>query len=350
MAMLPIIVNTSFERLAIIDDYISFIWTPRYYTPGDFELCVPIRYADLMQPDFYIVRDDDENVGIIESLDIQQTEDGQEMIIASGRFLSAILERRIVAVQTQFNSKYPGEIAESLIDANIINASPARRQIPGFVLSDFDRNLGSQTSIQYTGDNLLTAISNLCKEENLGFKVTFNGGSGFIFSIYEGKDRTYDQTENPYMIFSPEYGNLLTAEFTENHSGIINGVLAAGEGEGVDRKTIWVYSTGSPAGLNLREFYKDARNVQSNSGAISPVNYMAQLAGAGREALTGYSAAFVGTVDFSAVRYKTDVNLGDLCVIENKRWGISVKARLLEVIESTDETGLYSITPSFGFE
>ena len=30
-----------FKKLAVIDDYISFIWTSRFYAVGDFELCVP---------------------------------------------------------------------------------------------------------------------------------------------------------------------------------------------------------------------------------------------------------------------------------------------------------------------
>lgn len=347
--MLPIVLNTTLERIAIVDDYISFIWTPRFYTPGDFELCAPIRYAEVLRADNYIARDDDENVGIIESLDIQRAEDGQEMIIASGRFLSAILERRIVARQTQFNNKYPGEIIESLLMANIIEASPPRRRIDNFILGDFDREVGTATSIQYTGDNILTAVSDLCKDNSLGFIVTLENGN-FVFNLYEGKDRTYNQDVNPYMVFSPEYGNLLTADYAENHAPIVNAVLAAGEGEGTDRKMTWVFSAGSPGGLNLREYFKDARNIQSNNGEISTADYMRQLAGAGRESLTDYSAAFSGEIDFSNIEYKKDVALGDLCVLQNARWGVSINARLLEVIESRDETGAYSISPTFGFD
>ena len=34
------VMNTSFEVVGVIDDYLSVIWSRRYYTEGDFELYV----------------------------------------------------------------------------------------------------------------------------------------------------------------------------------------------------------------------------------------------------------------------------------------------------------------------
>ena len=348
MEMLPVVADATFKKIAVIDDYISFIWTSRFYAVGDFELCVPVKYASIMQPNYYIFRTDDENVGIIEKIDIQNKDDGTEMIIASGRFLGAILARRIVAEQTQFNNKYVSAVISGLITDAIINPSVSAREISNFRLGTFG-NLGGQISTQYTGTNLMDAVSELCKTYNLGFKITIDSGD-FVFSLYEGKDRTYNQSANTFAIFSNTYDNLFSAEYCENHAGIINAVLVAGEGEGTDRKTVWVQPDSTLSGLNLRELYLDQRNVQSNEGEISPEEYMAQLAGKGAEAITDYTTAFTGSVDFNGVKYKEDVNLGDICVIENAEWGIRVNARLVEVIESTDETGTYSITPTFGFD
>ena len=64
--------------------------------------------------------------------------------------------------------------------------------------------------------------------------------------------------------------------------------------------------------------------------------------------LTLDTAAFTGTVYFENVKYKEDVNVGDMCVIENSRWGIYMTSRLVEVIESVAESGEYSIVPTFG--
>ena len=67
-----------------------------------------------------------------------------------------------------------------------------------------------------------------------------------------------------------------------------------------------------------------------------------------KESLTTITTAFTGTVYFGNLQWKLDVNIGDICVIENKRWGIYINSRLVEVIESMNEAGEYSIVPTFG--
>jgi hypothetical protein len=47
------------------------------------------------------------------------------------------------------------------------------------------------------------------------------------------------------------------------------------------------------------------------------------------------------------MKYGTDVNLGDLCTIKSTALGLEIDARLVEVIESIDETGRYSAIPTF---
>ena len=74
--MVPIILNTKFEKLGMIDDYISFIWTARYYKTGDFELCTAIneKTIEFLKKNYYIMREDDDNVGIIEKIRFNRTE------------------------------------------------------------------------------------------------------------------------------------------------------------------------------------------------------------------------------------------------------------------------------------
>ena len=122
--------------------------------------------------------------------------------------------------------------------------------------------------------------------------------------------------------------------------------MVAGEGEGLDRKTAWVGDDKS--GLDRYELYKDQRNIRSNDGEISDDEYTELLKEAGKESVTKYTTAFTGKVYFENIKYKTDINLGDLCVIQNSEWGIYINTRLVEVIESVDETGAYTITPTFG--
>ena len=343
--IMPVIMNTSFERLAVIDYYISFIWTTRYYTSGDFELCVDVNEQNmaLFVKDYYVVRDDDENVGIIEDIQIERNEDGQEILIVSGRFLDSILARRIISEQTTVTGSISSCI-NTLINQNVINPSISARKISNFVLGSY--NISQTMKAQYTGKNLMETVSKICETYGIGFKVTLNNQHQFVFTLYEGVNRTYDQSVNPWVIFSDKYDNLLSAQYEENYKKVINAVLVAGEGEGTARRTLWV--TDGDTGLARRESYKDQRQLQSDDGEISDAEYEALMQEAGEEDLTKYTAAFSGTVYFDGITYKEDVNVGDLCVIENSRWGIYLNSRLVEVIESVSESGEYSIVPTFG--
>jgi hypothetical protein len=231
-----------------------------------------------------------------------------------------------------------------LITENVINPSIAARKIDGFVLGQ--HAISTALNAQYTGKNLLETISDICKTYGVGFKTVLNASNQFVFNLYTGVDHTYDQNVLPYVIFSDKYDNLLSSEYEENYQKIATAVLVAGEGQGTERKTLWV--TDGKTGLNRFEMYKDQRNLQSDNGQISDSEYEKLLQEEGKECLTQYTAAFTGTVYFDNVKYKEDINVGDLCVIENSRWGIYMNSRLVEVIESVSETGEYKIVPTFG--
>lgn len=343
--IIPIVMNQSFVKLAPIDDYISFIWTTRFYEVGDFELVVNVNpsYMQMFVQGNYIMREDDENVGIIERIQIQRNEDMQEILIVTGRFLVSILGRRIIAEQTTFTGEL-GTGIRLLINENVRNPTLSERTIPNFTFGNF--RITIRIEAQYTGKNLLETITDLCRTYGIGMKVTLNTSNEFVFMLYRGVDHTYGQNDRPYVIFSDKYDNLLSSEYEENYQNMVNAVLVAGEGEGLDRKTVWV--NGDQTGLDRYELYSDNRNIRSDDGEITEQEYEKLLIEAGEEKLTKYTTAFAGTVYFDNIKYKEDVNVGDLCVIQNSRWGIYINARLVEVIESVAETGDYSIVPTFG--
>lgn len=345
--MTPIIMNTSFIKLAIIDDYISFIWATRYYTCGEFELCVAVdeKTIGLFKKNFYIMREEDDHVGIIENIKIEALNDGQERIIVSGRFLSSILSRRIIAIQTQLYGRVDSCI-EQLIDENAIDPEIVARRIPNLVFTS-EVTSSQNMQAQFTGKNLLETISEIGQTYGVGFKTILNDDNEFEFILFEGIDRSYNQSENPHVIFSDEYDNLISSQYEESCQTMVTNVLIAGEGEGLDRKTLWVTKT-DPTGLDRYEFYQDARNASSNDGEIPEETYYNQLRGEALESITTFTSAFAGEVDFSNVKYGVDINVGDICTIKNDRWGLSINTRLVEVIESVSETGAYTITPSFG--
>ena len=342
----PIVLNKQFEALAVIDSYSSLIWTTRYYTCGDFEIVVPIdeKHLELMKKGYYLIRSDDEHIGIIEDIQMERDEDSGERMIVTGKFASSILGRRIIATQTQLYGTVSAGVA-TLLNDNVVNPVIPARKIPGFRVTP--TSFTERLDAQYTGKNLLETIEDICESTHLGFKTTLDDDNYFNFSLFKGVDRSYNQTENPYVIFSDEYDNLLTSQYQEISSTVVTDVLVAGEGEGLDRKTLWV-SRDNPTGLDRYEMYQDQRNLSTNDGSITEEDYNAQMKEEGFENITQITTAFEGTVYFDNVVYREDVYIGDVVVIENKKWGIYINSRLIEVIESVDESGKYEIVPTFG--
>lgn len=347
--ILPIIADENLNRLGVLEEYSSLIWTSRYYTPGDFEICANVtpKSIEFLKIDNFVIRPDDENVGIIEDIVIQINADGQEMITAKGRFLSSILGRRIVAEQTNFVDTYVSDAIAGLINQNIIEPRNRTRRIPGFIMGSSE-TLGEQITMQVTGANLLDKVNELCQAYGLGHKIILTNNNKFQFELYHGTDRSYDQDVNPHVVFSDEYDNIISANYEKNQQKKVTSVLVAGEGEGTSRYTLWVGGVPHGFGLKLYEAYKDARDLSSNNGEIPITEYDQMLAQRALEVLSNFTTAFSSEVDFKTIEYKKDVYLGDIVTVENKRWGISMNCRLVEVIESVDSTGAYTINPTFG--
>ncbi len=53
----------------------------------------------------------------------------------------------------------------------------------------------------------------------------------FVFELYAGFDRSYDQTENPYVIFSPKFENIINSNYIESKASLKTVTLVGGEGE-----------------------------------------------------------------------------------------------------------------------
>lgn len=259
-----LILDTDLEAIAVIDTYTSLIWTDRYYKAGDFELCLPAskEIFDVIKQDYYLYNKNSEHVMIIEQLTIEtDTEDGNKLTV-TGRSLESILDRRIVWGLKNLSGSFQNGI-ETLLNECMISPSKPTRQISNFIFEASEDTAITDLTLeaQYTGDNLYDIISEACEERGVGFKVVLNDNKQFVFSFYAGADRSYDQTDLPYVAFSPNFDNLISSNYVETKSGLKNVTLVGGEGEGQDRRYTAV---GDISGLDRREMFTDARDLSSD--------------------------------------------------------------------------------------
>ena len=84
--------------IGIIDTAKSIIWHTVYFGVGDFEIYSPVTPDSiaLLQIGHYVTRPDNVEVGIIERINIVDNEQDGTMIIATGRFVKSILDRRLI--------------------------------------------------------------------------------------------------------------------------------------------------------------------------------------------------------------------------------------------------------------
>lgn len=354
------ILNYRFEDLYFIDEYESIIWTERYYSPGDFELNTAVndymlKAAQLIREsmeqrrDVYVWTGDSDTSMLVENIEIKTDLDTGTRFILTGRSLLSIMDRRIVWEQTILDGKLEGQV-KKLITESIINPKLPERKIEEVIFVESGDSRFDELTIraQYTGDNLLEVLEKIGETYHIGYKTWITDENKIAFQLYMGEDRSYDQNRNQEVIFSTQFENLLNTNYLESIKTLKNVALVAGEDEAQNRRTITI---GEASGLQRRELYVDARDIQStkeDGTAISETEYNAQLKQRGDEDLAEnkYIKAFDGGIETNQTfQYGRDFFKGDIVQLSNE-YGIDGKVRILEVIRSQDGTGL-KMYPTF---
>lgn len=344
------VLNENMETVAVVDTYVSLIWTERYSEYGDFELYAFVDPSLLyyLRKDYYLVLEESSTTMIIENIFLDTDVESGHYITLTGRSLESILDRRIVWGQKIVKGSLQDAIHSLLYDC-IINPIDSDRRIDNFIFEEStDENITQLSiNVQFTGDNLYDVVKILCDEFNLGFRIVLNESNQFVFSLYSGKDRTYYQNENPYVVFSPEFDNIINSSYAESNKALKNVTLVAGEGEGSNRKMV---SVGSGIGLSRRELFTDARDISSSveDGTLSDEEYNAKLVNRGMNTLAENVSinSFEGKVDATKMFvYGEHFFMGDVVQVANE-YGIEGMARITELIRSHSDAGL-DIYPTF---
>ncbi len=365
------VLNDAFEVVHVLDLFDSLIWTDRYYAYGDFEIYTPVsdQLLNILKADYYLwliqsgyeidpyasVQTQRKRLMIIEDVNIVQNEDEGHYLLVTGRSLESILDRRIVWNQTILSGNFQNEITR-LITENIIapidhDGSPLPdRKITNFnVIASTDPRITSLTiDAQIArGKNLYEVISELCISKNLGYKITLDSNNQYLFMLYFGENRSYEQTVNPYVVFSPNYDNLINADYAESKKPLKTVTMVAGEGEENVRKTTIV---GSGTGVNRRELYTDANDLSQNNGetVLTDEEYLAMMIQRGEEDLSkhGIQKTFESEIDTltTTFKYREDYLIGDVVQIDSN-YGVESRARVTEIIHSQSKEGI-SIYPT----
>lgn len=406
------------EVIGIIDTAKSIIWKSVYYGVGEFEIYAMANAANvaMLAEDNYITRPPliyydgiDQKVveyecGIIEHVEITDDSTDGKMIVASGRFLKSILDRRVIYYATlvpkNSGTKYYWSCSASALSGNVetavrkliydnaINAYTTKQDSTGnpVVVADTARNIpeiywtdtdvsGITDTIvtqeitedgeiketnadkQVTYKNLLEYTDSVLQEYQCGAKMWLDPDLlKFRYKAYKGVDRSRDNTvNNEPIIFSKEFDNLVSSNYITDNSAHKTTALIGGEGEGEERKCALTYAW--VAGLERRETFVDASSISSTykdgeeEKTYENDVYRKMLETQGQQTIAQLqrTETFDGEIDLtnSNLVYGKDYNLGDVITVEDRDINKYINARILTVTEVQDDDG-YKIDIEYG--
>ena len=346
-----------FTRIAVIDNACSVIWVRRFQTAGEFEVYVPASKKLLQtvrQNELFITRENDlKNAMKIQKVELSTDPDEGDYLTISGKSAACIIGQRIVRNLRNVNGTVPDCIYNLLMDECI---DPDMRKdynrwrklaILQFRKTDLP-DVGNFT-MQYYGNNLLEVIEDMCAVGGIGYKVEFTG-SGFVFSLYAGVDRTVGQSENERVIFSEDFENLGQCTYTYDNTDYCNAVMATGATNGTTKVSMYWFNREECVDQKELCYYEaptDASGLSgtTDDGGLSLDEFNDKL----KQLCKIHLAKAKMQDDLNADVFQTNTghyDLGDRVSIVN-RYGITGSATVLEITETEDETG-YRTIPTLG--
>ena len=327
--------NKNMEFIGEVEDFTSFLFNRKWFTYSDFQLTVEEFDKDLFKEGNYIVVNNDPyRSGQINYINIVD-----DVITIKGVALSFWFTDRVtyptLNKDTFSMNDYAENIMYELAKRNAITSTTANRNFEKLIASS-SQGRGAKLAFETRYKVLSDELTSISKNSKLGWCIKFDfRNKKFIFEVLEGVNRTVNQQDNPPMIFSRKYDNVLEREYTKDTSDYKTTAIVAGQGEGSAREIVIVNDNLS--GLNRKELFVDARDVEAN------IN----LTDRGKSKLAENTIIESFECNIDTETYKKDWDLGDFITILDDDIGVIIDTQIVEVREIYED-GILSVEPVFG--
>lgn len=326
-----LILDNEFNELGTIDEFNSLQWTRKYYDFGDFDLECSISFFEMIQQGFYLFRQGYE-LAYIEEIKYKRSDDNEYVLHVSGQFISSMLNDRVIVGENKFTGTHE-VIARQMLNENFINPSDVNRKISNLSLAEV-RSLGEDTTLEIKDDEVGEELNSFLEEKELSQRIDYDYLTNqLLYSVWQGLDRTEEQSINTWAVFSDDYDNVADVEYSNDTSDYKNFAYVVGK----DNKTITVNNV--KLGERRREM------IVSSSDSVD-----ADLKTKGTQELDKEKP--VEVIDCTVISnenllYKRDYDLGDLCTIKIRSIDKMANMRITEVREIYED-GEVTIVPKFG--
>lgn len=340
-----IILDKDFQTMGSIKVFNTLMWHRRYYSPGIFELHLPAEYFDLINTGRYLYRNDRTELGVIREVNFARGEKSEKTAYCKGFFSEHLLNNGVIYPVFSRTGK-PDALSHTIVDTYLINPADNKRKINADIRLGNLEGLGTSITLQNTGDEVGTKLYEVLQTQEMSQRLVFDYLKNTLtYEVWQGKDRTDNQTENSWAIFSDSFRNIKNAQYHRDESDCKNVAYVAGEGEGAARIVVEV-----DVRLSLdeerRELFVDARDLQKTTESVTytDAQYREMLHQRGLEKLA--ECAAIEKVDSGVdpaanLIYGKNFDLGDLCTYRYSDVNIECSKRITEiqeVIEGSKQT------------
>ncbi len=335
--------NQNLEILSYIDEFDSLVWSEKYNDIGSVELVTKVGYRKYFEIDYFLSIPDSDAIMVIDSIEVVDDEEDISTIRISGSSGESLLRRRVIEQIYTSEKKLQDGIRDIVYD-NILYPKNSKRKFPNF---DFAINsrLKNNDVVQWDilGEDVYSIVKEYCDICNVGFRVDFENHRSLVFRLYNGIDRSRNQSENNLVLFSPKMDNLLNGSHYKSLEDYKNSCYIYGEVTGEGDPRVITFEVGEASGFERREAYF---NVSVEATYEYNMEYLV------------YQEGIKGMLDFQKndlFEYETttseeqkpnvDYFIGDIVQVEDSA-GDSSYSRVIEIAITEDEDGL-SIIPTF---
>lgn len=340
------ILDADLRVTGVIDSYASLIWSKRYADVGDCELYLPADAdkIELLRKGHYLARADDDMVCRIVKLEIKTSVDDGDFVTVTGRDAKAFLDQRIIWGTATCNGNVEEIVQNLVLDSCISPDNPDRALLkandePLLTLDD-SAGLHTIVSEQISYKPIGEKIREYCTAYGYGYRFRIDLRNRIMrFGMYAGVDRHRN------VIFSKDFDNLSSSDYTDDETNMANVALIGGQGEGSER-VLDVYGGGF--GVDRYETFVDADDMSTEITFGELKDIYPLVADGGTAYITGSGETWsymVGTLD---IQIMSDEHLEDLRHDKPGGTEITISGHLFYRLTNAKAASMTAQTPDEG--
>lgn len=330
-----------YELIGQIDEIESLLIVYKYVSVSTFTLTVPYTPAvsSYLQVNYMLTIHSPETLGventepfIITTKKLEESNGVVTLQVSGKNPLFWLSKRMCLLPNYGFTDTTPEVIAKTYVANNCAQYAPTQRQYPNLTTAPV-QGLGAPITFTNTEDypTILEVCETVLNARNLGQNVTFNlSTQTFQYNVFQGADRTINQSQNSAVVFSPNLNNLQSQSYTHSISNFANVVYVYGQ-IGDTTETVIV---GEASGFNRYETSTSGTLEQGSAVTLTKNNYKEVFTVIGENTLVTQAETknLIGTIQLSSdFQLNIDFSLGDSVTYLNNEWGVKENVMIREL-------------------